>query len=143
AEPEDLPLSRDTVYDRHGPIPWCEGSDLMGGEPTWVPFELVHANATLPAPPGSGCFVRGSNGLASGNTFAEATLHGLCELVERDALALWQHRTQEYRDGTRVDLASVDDSTCHEVLGLLAVAGGSVGVWNLTADVQVAAFRSV
>ena len=71
------------------PLLWVEGFDLLEREATWVPFELVHSNFTLPLPPGSGCFPMTSNGLASGNHVLEAVSHALCEVVERDAVALW------------------------------------------------------
>jgi ribosomal protein S12 methylthiotransferase accessory factor len=60
--------------------------DISGGHPAWLPAELVF----LPYgdPHGPALFGWSSNGLASGNTLAEATLHGLLEVLERDALAL-------------------------------------------------------
>jgi ribosomal protein S12 methylthiotransferase accessory factor len=62
----------------------CE--DVAGGAPAWLPAELVF----LPFhdPYGPSLFVASTNGLASGNTVAEATLHGLLEVLERDALAM-------------------------------------------------------
>jgi ribosomal protein S12 methylthiotransferase accessory factor len=56
------------------------------GEPVLVPAELVF----LPFSPHAryrGHFGSTSNGLASGNTLREATLHALCELIERDVRA--------------------------------------------------------
>ncbi|MFM7593329.1 MAG: YcaO-like family protein, partial [Isosphaeraceae bacterium] len=67
-------------------LAWVEGVDLMGGGATWVPYEMVHTDFTEPAAAGAGCFVCGSNGLASGNHMLEAIAHGLCELVERDTI---------------------------------------------------------
>src|SRR3546814_6638140 len=37
-----------------------------------------------------GCFAASTNGLASGNHRLEAISHALCEVVERDATALWR-----------------------------------------------------
>src|SRR5262249_13876098 len=71
---------------------WIEGHDLMAGASTWVPFEVVHTNYTLPLPTGSGALLCSSNGLASGNHLIEAVSHAVCELVERDAAALWHAR---------------------------------------------------
>lgn len=60
--------------------------DVAGGAPAWLPAELVF----LPwaDPHGPPLFGWSSNGLASGNTLAEATLHGLLEVLERDALLM-------------------------------------------------------
>lgn len=62
----------------------CE--DLGGGPPVWLPAELV----LLPWAPDDGPPLFGwtSNGLASGNSLEEATLHALFELLERDAMAI-------------------------------------------------------
>jgi len=51
-----------------------------------LPAELV----LVPCPPGDGPALFGwsSNGLASGNTLEEATLHALLEVLERDAIAM-------------------------------------------------------
>jgi ribosomal protein S12 methylthiotransferase accessory factor len=61
----------------------------------------------LPYPPRKGRalpFGASSNGLASGNTVREATLHGLCELLERDIRSF-----QALRDtSSRIDLDSIE-----------------------------------
>jgi len=53
---------------------------------TFLPAELV----LMPAPKkrAQGLFASSSNGLASGNTLSEATLHALLEVMERDTVAL-------------------------------------------------------
>jgi ribosomal protein S12 methylthiotransferase accessory factor len=51
-----------------------------------LPAELVLMPAPLQSSPR--LFGSSSNGLASGNTLEEATLHGLLEVVERDTVAL-------------------------------------------------------
>ncbi|HVG63543.1 MAG TPA: YcaO-like family protein [Hyalangium sp.] len=122
---------------------WIEGRSLADGGSRWLPYELVHTDFTLPFPPGSGSFVMSSSGLASGNHLAEAISHGLCELIERDAATLWWFRGREEKLATRVDLDTVDDPACREVLGKYRSAGVAVSVWDITSDVGVAAFRCV
>ena len=53
----------------------------------------------------------------------EAISHGICELMERDATALWKFRDQEKLEKNRLDLASVDEAMCQDVLGRLEGAG--------------------
>ena len=140
-DPELLPLSRNSMYTTTRPIPWTEGFDLVGRQPAWVPFELVHANACLPRVPGSGCFVCSTNGLAAGNTVAEAVLHGVCEVVERDACALWHHRSWEDRVATQLDLVTVEDSACRDLLQRFDDAGIAVMVWDVTSDIPLPTYR--
>lgn len=134
-----LPRFSVSAFHEHLRLLWVEGHDLVQGEPVWVPYEMVHTNYTLPLPAGSGSFVMSSNGLASGNHVLEALSHGICEVVERDATTLW-HAAGGPAAGGRVDLDTVDDPGCREVLALYRRAGIAVGVWETTSDVGLPAF---
>lgn len=61
-------------FHSHRKLLWIEGEDIMDGGSRWLPFEVVHTDYTLPVPPGSGCFLTTSTGLASGNDRTEAVL---------------------------------------------------------------------
>jgi ribosomal protein S12 methylthiotransferase accessory factor len=122
------------------PMLWCEGRDLMGGGALWVPFEMVHTNYTRPLPTGSGNFVMSSNGLASGNHVLEAVCHGLCEVVERDALALWALRGGVASADGRLDLDSVTSPVGCQMVQRLLAADLVVGVWDITTDVGLPVF---
>ncbi|NTX00695.1 YcaO-like family protein [Myxococcus sp. CA040A] len=135
-----LPRLSVSLFHPNWRMLWVEGVDLLGGGPLWVPFDMVHTDFTLPLPTGSGAFLMSSNGLASGNHVLEATLHGLCEVVERDATALWHARGERSQAATRLDLGTVDDAACREVLETYERAGMAVGVWETTSDVGVPAF---
>lgn len=119
---------------------WISGHELLGDTPVWLPFELVHTDFTVPLPSGSGSFFMSSNGLASGNHLLEAISHGLCEVVERDATTLWHLRPAEERHQTRLDLDSVDDPGCREVLEKFGRAGVDVAVWETSSDIGLPAF---
>jgi len=121
-------------------ILWAQGTDLFEGKPTWVPFELVHTCYTLPLPTGSGCFSMSSNGLASGNHPLEAIAHGLSEVIERDANAVFHARGAQGRERSRLDLSTVDDAPCRAVLDAFDRAGIAVAVWETTTDIGVASY---
>lgn len=92
------PLNRDT---RTG---WVEGRSLVDDRPVWVPAPL----AFLPYRYGGDEAYLGeclSTGLACGRTRPSALLSGLCEVVERDAMAVtWYSRIVPRR--LRLDPAS-------------------------------------
>jgi ribosomal protein S12 methylthiotransferase accessory factor len=136
-----LPAVAVRPFDPDRPILWVEATDLVTGEAAWAPYELVHLNFTLPLPPSSGALMPGSNGLASGNTPQEALAHALHELIERDAQALWHAGDEGARARTRLDLGTVDDEACCEVLARFADARVEVAAWELTSDVGLPAFR--
>jgi ribosomal protein S12 methylthiotransferase accessory factor len=124
----------------HRALLWVEGLDLCSQAGVYVPYELVHTNFSLPLPPGSGAFLMSSNGLASGNTRSEAVSHALCELIERDALALFHAAGGFSRFELRVDPDSVDDADCSQLLARLGAAELAFGIWEITSDIGLASF---
>jgi ribosomal protein S12 methylthiotransferase accessory factor len=138
-----LPRVFRSALDPDARLLWIAGSDLLAAGSCWVPFEVVDCNYTHPLPPRSGCFLASSNGLASGNHLAEAMSHAICELVERDAAALWTTRNEAQRDRTRIALETVDDPSCRALIQRFAAAGIAVGCWEITSDVGLPAFRCV
>jgi YcaO-like protein with predicted kinase domain len=140
---EDLPRPRGSHMSADRVIPWVRGRDLVTDRPTWVPYEMVHADATVPRLPGSGAFMLSTNGLASGNNAAEALLHALCEVVERDATSLWMAAGRTRRAEARMDLGSVPDPLLCELLARCTAAGLTVAAWDLTSDVGIATVRAM
>jgi YcaO-like protein with predicted kinase domain len=141
AEVDRLPRTPRSHFDVDEPLLWVEGRNLMDGEAVWAPYELVNAHSTINGPPTSGCFNGSTNGLASGNHILEATSHALCELIERDATALWRQGPAAEQDRRRLDLGTVDDAACLGVLDLFARAGIDLAAWDVTTDVGVPAFQ--
>ncbi len=137
----DLPLTKNGLFHKHRRLLWIEGRDLLHNENVWVPYEMVSTDFTLPFPEGYGCFPPNSNGLASGNSLMEAISHGLCEVVERDALTLWSLHSAEERSRTEVDLKTVSEELCLELLEKFAKANVEVRVWDVTSDIKLPSFR--
>lgn len=84
------------VIDLDAPM-WCVRAEALDGGPA----RLVPAESVLhPLPPelgGARYFGTHSNGLASGNSVDEASVHGLCEVLERDVTSF-----HELLDDSRV-----------------------------------------
>lgn len=137
---EALPRSRLGAFAPSRQILWIAGRPLVGDGSLWVPLELVSTNYTVPQPQGSFAFPANTNGLASGNSFAEAALHALCELIERDALTLWRLAGAEARAATVLDPESIDSTPCRTLLAHYARAGLDVGLWDVTSDLGVPVF---
>ena len=136
----ELPWCVGSAFHDDLPRLWVDGLDLFRGCAVAVPFELVHTDYTLPGPELEECFAANTNGLASGNHLLEAIVHGLCEVVERDATTLWQLRLSDDRRDTVVDAASVDDSQCRALLDRLDGADLDVLIWDATSDIGIATF---
>lgn len=81
--PEDLCLELDPDFDEDAEIGWCWGFDLVSRRPLLVSSEQSSSSGLA-----AGALVNPvstTNGIASGNTYREAILHGLYEVVERDS----------------------------------------------------------
>jgi ribosomal protein S12 methylthiotransferase accessory factor len=99
------------------PMECVRAQDIVTGEETLVPAELVFL-PFRPYPGFQGLFGTSSNGLASGNTVREATVHALAELIERDVRSF-----EAVRDTSAlVDLQTVE-GPARELVRLVEDAG--------------------
>ena len=138
-----LPTNSTSAFNPNSRILWCEGHDLMNEEAVWVPYDLVHTDYTWPQPAAGGSFASTSNGLASGNHTLEAISHAICEVVERDSTTLWRIQDSTARDSRRLDLTTVDDPACKQVLERIESAGLATAAWETTSDIGIASFMCV
>jgi YcaO-like protein with predicted kinase domain len=121
------------------PMFWVEGYDLIAEAPIWMPHDMVNLNY-VSAANATPVLARSSNGLASGNHLLEAIVHGVCEVIERDAMARWFADEQASPKASQLDLATVDDPGCREVLARLAGADIGVAAWDMTSDIGIPAY---
>jgi putative methanogenesis marker protein 1 len=112
-------------------LEWVMGHDLMNDVEVFVP-----ANAVFHPYDPQGCtklFRSNTNGLASGNTIEEAILHGLLEVIERDALSI-----AEYTRNPGKEIALCEsDGLNFELNKKLEDAGIKVKIWLLDSDVEI------
>jgi ribosomal protein S12 methylthiotransferase accessory factor len=136
-DPDTLPRVKGAPFDLYRPIAWVESENLLGDGDNWIPYEMVHTNYTVPWFEGSGCFPASSNGLASGNSIQEATIHGICEVIERDALALWSLSGTAYWNRTSISIDTIESNCCSETLAKINAAELETYVWNITSDTGI------
>jgi YcaO-like protein with predicted kinase domain len=109
---------------------WVEGWDLIAARPVLVPAQAVTLDTTFTEPP---VFDISSNGLASGNALVEAIVHGLAEVIERDAEAAWRRSGGD----RRLVLDTIPDPACRALIDRIVASGARVFVWDLTHDIGV------
>ncbi|MEM2943834.1 MAG: YcaO-related McrA-glycine thioamidation protein [Methanomassiliicoccales archaeon] len=112
-------------------IAWIEGIDLGEMESIWVPAAAVfHPYAPKLDIP---LFRSNTNGLASGNSIEEAILHGLCEVVERDAWSICEaHRC------VKADLVlDTETGLVHDLVQKFESQGISIHMKDLTSDIGI------
>ena len=120
---------------------WVWGQDLVRDAPILVPAYCNRLDFDCGSIE-SIAIRRSSNGLASGNTQAEATCHALYEVVERDAFARWEDLSPRDLDRTEVDVSSIQ-GTCGELIEAFLEANLSVRIWDQTSSIGVPTFYCI
>ncbi len=141
ADPLLFPVDPHASVHPASAVEWIEGNDLIGGTSRWLPRDCIDIDS-VSASAHTRVYVGSSNGLASGNTRNEATLHALCEVIERDQQSFWHARKHLALDErpSRVRLDSVDDTHCRRLLDRCRDAGLDIVVWYVTQNLVLPCF---
>ena len=75
-------------HDDNSIMDFILGFDIMKNEDVLVPVQLALSRYTAEPPSVNPFPYSHTNGLASGNVLEEAIYHGLCEVIERDAVSI-------------------------------------------------------
>lgn len=121
------------------PMRWSKGFDLFTGADVFVPFDLVTMDFSRKAD--SEAFVRSSNGLGSGGTFAEAALSALLEVVERDAMADFSALPQRERHMRRVGPDTIEHLSASDLYDKVLRADVDIEVWDVTNDIGLPTYH--
>jgi ribosomal protein S12 methylthiotransferase accessory factor len=135
--PWRLPRTHAQAVDEYLPLLWLDGRRITDGAPVAVPFEAVSIDFTLPRGLAPAGLCRDSNGLAGGNTALEAVVHALCEVIERDAFALWELRDPKEQAATRIDPRTLADPDVDLLLDRFEAAGVETALFDITSDIAV------
>ncbi len=112
-------------------LEWVMGHDLMNDIEVFVPANAVFHPYN---PQGANQLFRSNtNGLASGNTIEEAVLHGLLEVIERDALSIAEFTRNP---GSEIAL-SESDGLNYELKRRMEETGITVKLWLLDSDIDI------
>jgi YcaO-like protein with predicted kinase domain len=125
-DPDRLPRPVGSIFHGAARIDWVRATTLLTGRASWLPYLSVLTSVAVQdrlAPP---LFTMDTNGLASGNTYDEAALHGLYELMERDS----QARTPA--PGAPIDPHSITDAGCRALLDQIGRRGNEVTLHDRT-----------
>ncbi|MGE4274453.1 MAG: YcaO-related McrA-glycine thioamidation protein [Candidatus Methanomethylophilaceae archaeon] len=131
-DPRELILPERVLhYVFNDELAWCQGYELLRGEDIWVPANAVfHPYVPQGDMP---LFRYHTNGIAAGNTIEEAILHGILELIERDAWSI-----AEFRRRARADIVIDDESsTSYQLLRSFQENGVEVHLKDLTSDIGI------
>ncbi|TDA37615.1 MAG: YcaO-related McrA-glycine thioamidation protein [Candidatus Methanomethylicota archaeon] len=127
-DPFTLNLPKLRRYSHNENLEWVQGHSLISGEEIFVPAEAVFH----PYRRENQLFRTNTNGLATGNVIEEAILHGLLEVIERDAWSLFELGVIKGKD-LQVDHCNL----AGELLRKFRDASVQVYIKNITSDIGI------
>lgn len=105
-------------------IDWMVATTLLTGRQTWVPWTAVLVNIAVSDCWGPPMFSMDTTGLASGNSYHEAALHALYEIMERHAVATGEPGSTLFE----VPIDDVTGSDCVELVEMIHRAGSELQI---------------
>jgi ribosomal protein S12 methylthiotransferase accessory factor len=140
-DPRRFELPSDSDYSPERRYRWVRSRELQAGRDVLLPEDLVCS-------PARAGILRevDTNGLASGNTWLEAVVHGLCEVIERDLVSQLEFATL-YGDAgeLRLGLRGVTGlpDRARALLERSAEHGLGVAIQHVDSDLRVPTFRAL
>lgn len=129
-------LPRGGFPDRDTAIDWLAGTDIVSGTTVYVPFDAV---ALGPVPRDLPDLAQSTNGLAAEGDRDGALLHGLCELIERDAVCLFGFRSDSAARQSAVAPEGFADPDIDRLMQQIAAAGFALHLFDITTDLGIPA----
>lgn len=135
ADPKTLNLPQ--KYEKEDiskiPLEWNIATDLISGEVYYVPSNAVfhpynHENNV------QSLFKSNTNGLASGNILDEAILHGIFEVIERDAWSIFELTHKNY---SQINLDSIESELINKIIDKFESNGIKIKLMDFTADIKI------
>ncbi len=132
--PESLNLPKDFKKEDLNSLTleWSRAHDLISDEDYYVPSNAIfHPYISNEA---QSLFKSNTNGLASGNILDEAILHGIFEVVERDAWSIFELTHKNY---SQINIESIESEIINETLDKFTSQGINIKLMDFTADINI------
>ena len=108
--------------------------DIVSEEEYDVPVNLIF-HPYIPKNNDVEAFVKGNtNGLASGNVLEEAVLHGIFEVVERDAWSIFEITKKNKKE---IDLNNIENDSINDILDKFERESVDINLLDITADIGI------
>lgn len=132
--PETLNLPKDFKKENLNSmkLEWSLAKDIVSDKNYYVPTNAIYhpyINNNSES-----LFKSNTNGLASGNILEEAILHGIFEVIERDAWSIFELTHKNY---AQIDLDSIKSDIINETIDKFESEGIKIKLMDFTADINV------
>ena len=138
-DPRDLLLPKNYGNENveNSRLEWIEAEDIISEETIYVPSNAVFhpyipTREVSPSP--IAIFKGNTNGLASGNIIEESVLHGIFEVVERDAWSIFELTKRNKKE---ISQDTIENDTINELLEKFHNQGIDIKLMDITADLKI------
>ena len=114
-------------------LEWTVSKDIISGDSFYIPTNAVY-HPYLHDNNVQSLFKSNTNGLASGNILEEAILHGMLEVIERDAWSIFELTHKNY---AQIDLESIESETVNDIISKFESEGIKIKLMDFTADIKI------
>ena len=114
-------------------LEWSLAKDIISDEEFYIPTNAIY-HPYLHDNNVQSLFKSNTNGLASGNVLEEAILHGMLEVIERDAWSIFELTHKNY---AQIDLDSIESETVNDIIEKFESKGIKIKLMDFTADVKI------
>lgn len=125
--------------DEAVPINWTPVWSLTESQHKYLPTQLLYYQSQASGSCDTFYCMGCSNGNASGNNLEEAVLQGFCELVERDAVAIWWYNRLRK---PQVALESFGEPYLLDLIGYYRSLGREAWALDITSDIGIPTFAA-
>ena len=115
-------------------LEWNICHDLISGDDYFVPSNAIYHPYVSDNNSIQSLFKSNTNGLASGNSLEEAILHGMFEVIERDAWSIFE---LTHKNSAQIDLDSIESDIVNDALLKFRENEINIKLMDLTADINV------
>ena len=129
----NLPKKLEKVNIESMPLEWSIAHDLISDEDYYIPTNAIYHPYTHDNTVES-LFKSNTNGLASGNSLEEAILHGMFEVIERDAWSIFELTHKNY---SQINLNTIESDVVNDALLKFENEGIKIKLIDFTADVKI------
>ena len=114
-------------------LEWSKSKDIISGNEYYIPTNAIfHPYASDSH--AESLFKSNTNGLASGNILDEAILHGMLEVIERDAWSIFELTHKNY---AQIDIESIESELILDIINKFESEGIKIKLMDFTADINI------
>ena len=134
-DPKSLNLPKE--FEKKGiddlTLEWSKSKDIISKNEYYIPTNAIF-HPYNPKNNANSLFKSNTNGLASGNILEEAILHGMFEVIERDAWSIFELTHKNY---AQIDLDSIESEVINDIIAKFENEGIKIKLMDFTADIKI------